>query len=134
MSKFRVKCPHCGDVSNVQDSGLCPKCGTAIDTNQPAALRLYRMGSPIGIAVGFGIYINGQPYGHLGNKESICIPLPFGTYNIHITAGATRRCKDLEVRLTPEAPLACAKARLKMGAFVNSVVIETSRPEDMPMP
>ena len=132
MSKFRVKCPHCGQVSNIQDNGQCPKCGTAIDTNQPAALRLYRMGNPIGMAVGFGIYINGEPYGHLGNKESVCIPLPYGTYTVRMTAGLNRRCKDYEVRLTPEAPLACAKAHLKVGVVLNSVVIEPARPEDMP--
>ena len=132
MSGFRVKCAHCGEVANVTAGAKCPKCSNPIDTDQPGMLQLYRMGSPIGIAVGFGIYIDGQPYGHLGNKESIRIPLPYGTYTLHITAGMSRRCKDLTVVLSPEEPLVCAKVHLDMGLFTNTVAITKSDPSVMP--
>ena len=133
MSKaFRIKCPKCGSIQDLMQSGPCPKCGTNIAVEQPGVLQIYRMGSPLGVAVGYGIYINDVPYGHLGNTESIRIPLPFGTYKIHMTCGATRRCQDLTVTLGPTTPWICMKAHIKPGFWTNTIIIENANPSEMP--
>ncbi len=129
---LRAKCPHCGNVYNALGPGPCPKCRNQVDTNQPGMLQLYRMGNPMGMAVPFSIYINGQPYGHLANKESIRIPLPLGAYTLHMAHGMSRRCVDLQVNLTPQSPYVCAKAHLKVGMWSNTVVIELANPNEMP--
>ena len=36
---------------------------------QPAAIAVYRMGNFVGMANGFGLYLNEQPFGAIGNKE-----------------------------------------------------------------
>ena len=98
---LRLKCPSCGEVMNAAGFCNCTKCGTPIRYNGWGMLQIYRMGSPVGIAAGYGIYLDGQPYGHLANKESIRIPLPMGTHTLHMTCGMTRRCEDLTFTLTP---------------------------------
>ena len=85
---LRLKCPSCGEVMNAAGFCNCTKCGTPIRYNGWGMLQIYRMGSPVGIAAGYGIYLDGQPYGHLANKESIRIPLPMGT---HTDAGGPCR-------------------------------------------
>ena len=129
---LRAKCPNCGEVFNTQSNCYCPKCGTPINFTGFGMVQSYRMGSPIGIAVGYGVYIDGQPYGHLANKESIRVPLPFGTHTLHMTCGATRRCQDLTFTITPQAPIAYVKGHIKMGAWSNSIVIEPALPSEMP--
>ena len=112
---LRLKCPSCGEVMNAAGFCNCTKCGTPIRYNGWGMLQIYRMGSPVSIAAGYGIYLDGQPYGHLANKESIRIPLPMGTHTLHMTCGMTRRCEDLTFTLTPEAPAAYVKASIRMG-------------------
>lgn len=129
---LRTKCPQCGELLETLGDCVCGKCGTPISFAGMGMVQIYRMGSPIGIAVGYGIYLNGQPYGHLANKQSIRIPLPFGTYTLHITCGMTRKCSDLTFTLTPQAPCAYVKARIKMGAFTNKIMIEPALPSEMP--
>lgn len=129
---YRLKCPTCQNVMDAAGPTVCPKCGTPVDVNQGGMIQLYRMGSPIGIAVGFGIYINGQPCGHIGNKQSLLIPVPYGTYTLHCTAGMTRRCQDLVVTVTPQAPVVFTKVRIKMGFWTNSLVVEPSTQAEMP--
>lgn len=129
---YRLKCPKCQNVMDSTGPVICPQCQTPVDVNQGGLIRLYRMGSPIGIAVGFGIYINGQPCGHIGNKQSLLIPVPFGSYTLHVTAGMLRKCQDLSFTLTPQTPVACAKARIKPGFLTNSIVIEPADPSEMP--
>ena len=132
MSKlYRVKCGACGEVQDIAAAKVCSKCGKEIEVSA-GAIQLYRMGSPVGVAAGFGIYINGQPYGHIGNKETFRIALPYGKYTVHCTCGMTRKCNDLTVELTPESPIAYAKASIKMGFWANSINIETAKAEDMP--
>ena len=79
---LRLKCPSCGEVMNAAGFCNCTKCGTPIRYNGWGMLQIYRMGSPVSIAAGYGIYLDGQPYGHLANKESIRIPLPMGTHTL----------------------------------------------------
>lgn len=130
--KYRVKCPRCGEVMNLYADGRCEKCGTPVTTQFPAMLQLYRMGNYVGVATGFGLYINNVPYGYIGNKESLRIPLPYGTYTLHVAMGMSRKCKDLTFTLTPQAPVMYAKTRITLGVWSNTFIIEPARPEEMP--
>lgn len=132
MAAFRVKCPGCGNVADLTANAPCPKCGAPLSAPGQGYLQLYRMGSPIGIALGYGIYLNSQPYGHLANQQSVVIPLACGSYTLHCTCGMTRKCQDLTFEITPEAPVVYAKARIRMGAFVNKIIIERAEKSDMP--
>lgn len=129
---YRVKCSKCGNVLDVTGSLPCPKCGNPIDINVGGMVQVYRMGSPIGVAAGYGIYLDGQPMGHLANKQSILIPVPFGNHQLHMTCGMTRRCQDLLFAVTPESPNVYAKARIKAGFWTNKIIIEFANPSDMP--
>lgn len=129
---FRMKCPSCGQVSDVAANGACPKCGCALQTAQPGLLKIYRMGNFIGSAVGYGIYLNEVPFGHVGDRETVNIPLPFGTYKLHMTAGMTRKCNDLTFTIAPEDPVICVKAHIRMGVFTNTIIVERVDPSTMP--
>lgn len=130
--KYRLKCPQCGEVLNTYHDTQCPKCRNNLFVNQPGMLQLYRMGNFFGHAGAFGVYINGQPYGYIGNRESLKISLPYGTYNLHIACGMSRKCNDLLFTLTPETPRMYAKTYIKPGFWTNSFGIEVARPEEMP--
>ena len=131
MSKLRVKC-SCGEVTNATPGGTCPKCNKPLEIPEDAVIRLYRMGSPLGVAGGFGIYLNGEPMGHIGNKETVMLPVKYGTYTLHVAAGMNRKCQDLTCTLTLENRFANAKVWMKPGFWSNSFVIEPAAPEDMP--
>ena len=131
-SSFRVKCPGCGKVADLPMGAPCPSCHAPMPPLPNSFIQIYRMGSPIGMAVGYGLYINGEPYGHIGNRQSICVPLPYGSYNLHFTCGMTRRCQDLVVLLTPETPAGFVKAHIRMGFWTNKIIAEPALPEDMP--
>ncbi len=132
-TKFRVLCPKCGEVLNIINDQPCPKCSMPLSCTNQGEIQMYRMGSPIGIAVGFGIYINGMPMGHIANKESLRIVLPYGTYNIHLTCGMTRRCEDAVVTLSPECPIAYVKGAIKMGFWTNRTIVKVVTKEEMPI-
>ncbi len=124
-AKIRIKCPHCNEVNNVPASATqCPECHQPVQTVNQGYLYLYRQGSPYGVAGGFGIYLNGVPFGHIGNKELLCFPLPYGTYNIHCAAGMSRKCEDLQVTLSPESNVAYTKVHIRPGFWANSFVVE----------
>lgn len=128
-AKLRVKCNKCGKVVNtVPGNFTCPECKMQMDIPPQACVYLYRQGSFYGVAGGFGIYVNGEPYGFIGNKETLCIPLPFGTHTFHCAVGMSRRCRDLQITLTPENPQAYAKVYIKPGFWTNSFVIEPMDP------
>ena len=114
--KYRVKCPSCGNVQNLNASGPCSKCGAQLSVDQPAALVLYRMGNMMGAATGFGLYLNEVPYGAIANKETLYIPLPYGDYKLHIVCGMNRKCNDPVLRLTPEDPFICLKVHMKWAS------------------
>ena len=130
--KIRVKCPTCQTVQDIFQDAPCCKCQNMLSASGEAAIQLYRMGSPIGIAVGYGIYLDGQPMGHLANKESVFIPVSAGSHNLHVTCGMTRRCNDLQINL-PAGTVAYAKARIKPGFWTNTIIVEPANKEDMPM-
>ena len=130
---LRFKCKYCSTVSDLSPaSPVCPKCGQTVEGYEGGFIQIYRMGSPVGIAVGYGTYINGEPYGHIANTQSVRIPLPYGTYNLHFTCGMTRRCQDVAVTLSPESPAAYVKARIKMGFWTNKIIAEEVDASTMP--
>ena len=96
---FRVKC-SCGKVLNAAVGNVCPKCKQPLKFSPDGMISIYRKGSPLGIAGGFGLYLNGEPYGHIGNRETVKIPVAFGTYTLHVAAGMNRRCTDLIINVT----------------------------------
>lgn len=129
VPKIRIKCPRCGNVENVHPGNeICPKCQTPADTLNQGCIYIYRQGSAYGIAGKFGLYINGEPYGHIGNKELLCLPLKFGTYNVHSAVGMSRKCRDLQVTISPENPVAYTKVYIKPGFWTNSFVVEPMDP------
>ena len=131
---LRIKCPSCGEVQDIPANGPCRKCSNALVLPEDGVIQIYRMGSPLGIAVGMGIYLNEVPLGYLANAEQIRIPVAYGHYKVHMTHGANRRCKDAEFDITPENRFVYLKARLKMGLITNTVVIEPSTADQMPNP
>lgn len=128
-AKIRIKCPHCGEAINVHSvTDACSECKKPLDIAEEGNIYIYRQGSVYGIAGGFGLYLNGQPYGHIGNKELLRIPVKFGTYNIHSAVGMSRKCRDLQVTITPENPVAYTKVYIKAGFWTNSFVVEPVDP------
>ncbi|MBR4057186.1 MAG: hypothetical protein IKK00_03505 [Oscillospiraceae bacterium] len=124
-AKIRIKCAHCGEASNVHSVyEPCPNCKQPLGIQEEGSIYIYRQGSAYGIAGGFGLYINQQPYGHIGNKELLRIPVKYGTYNIHSAVGMSRKCRDLQVSITPENPVAYTKVYIKPGFWTNSFVVE----------
>lgn len=132
INNFRIKC-NCGLVQDAAAGAVCPQCKQPINFPQGGMIYLYRKGSPMGVAGGFGIYINGTPLGLIGNKQTVAIPVGFGTYNLHVAAGMNRKCKDLAINITPENPIAYAKVYMKPGFWTNSFVVEPSTKEEMPL-
>lgn len=117
-------------MSNIpENSSVCPECKKKIEVSSDACIYLYRQGSPYGIAGGFGIYLNGEPYGYIGNKELLRFPLPYGTYTLHCAVGMSRKCKDMEITLTPDNKEVYAKVYIKPGFWANSFVIEPLDPK-----
>lgn len=129
IPKIRVKCPHCGHASNVQSvNDICPKCKQPLGLSDEGSIYIYRQGSFFGCAGAFGLYINGEPYGHIGNRELLRMPVKFGTYNIHSAVGMNRRCRDLQVTITPENPVVFTKVHMRPGFWTNSFVLEFMDP------
>lgn len=131
MSKLRTKCPQCKTVQDIQGATQCTNCGNPL-MPQAGTISVYRKGSPIGAAMGFGVYINDQPFGHIAATESVTFTLPYGTYKFHMTCGATRRCKDMMVTISPEFPAAYLRAAMKSGFWSNTILIDPMKPEEFP--
>ena len=129
---YRVKC-SCGNVLDATEGTVCAKCRQPVTIPQGGMIHLYRKGSPYGVAGGFGIYINNVPLGHIGNKQTVNMPVSYGTYTLHVAVGMSRKCRDLTVNITPENPVAYAKVYIKPGFWANSFVIEPSTKEEMPL-
>ena len=92
MSKnLRIKCPSCGNVADVPGNGNCAKCNNPLVLPEDGVIQMYRMGNPLGMAVGFGIYLNDIPMGHLANSESIRVPVSYGHYKVHRTDSSISR-------------------------------------------
>jgi hypothetical protein len=129
-AKIRVRCPHCGEVNNVNSANdICPNCNNPLGLDGEGSIYVYRQGSPYGIAGGFGLFLNDLSYGFIANKELLRIPVKYGTYNIHSAVGMSRKCRDLQVTVTPENPVAYTKVYIKAGFWANSFVVEPVDPK-----
>ena len=129
-AKIRVKCPKCGNANNVFSvEDVCPSCKQPTGLTEEGNIYIYRQGSPYGIAGGFGLYINTQPYGYIGNKELLRLPVKYGTYTVHAAVGMSRKCRDMQVIISPENPTAYLKVYIKPGFFANSFVVEPLDPK-----
>ena len=128
-AKIRIKCPHCGEASNVHSvNDLCPECKKPMDIVEEGNIYIYRQGSVYGVAGGFGLFINDVPYGYIGNKELLRLPGKYGTYTIHSAVGMSRKCRDLQVTVAPENPAVYTKVYIKPGFWANSFVVEPVDP------
>lgn len=129
-AKIRAKCPRCGEVVNIHtENDVCPKCKSPMELSGEGKIYIYRQGSVYGIAGGFGLFINGEASGYIGNKELLCFPVKYGTYNLHSAVGMSRKCRDLQVTISPENPVAYTKVYIKPGFWANSFVIEYMDPK-----
>lgn len=127
---IRIRCAACKNVADVQNDAGCPKCGAP---SAPGGyIKMYRMGSPLGVAVGFGIYIDNEPTGYIGNKQTCWIRVPFGTHRLHVAQGANRRCNDAMITITPDHPLEAVKVAIKAGFWSNSFNIQATNPSEIP--
>lgn len=126
---FRIKCPHCGKIINIHaNANSCPECKKTFMLPSEGKIYLYRQGSPYGVAGGFGVFINSIPFGYIGNKELLCIPVPYGTYTLHSAVGMSRKCEDLQVTVSPNCPNVYTKVYIRPGFWANSFVIEPMDP------
>lgn len=133
MATFRVKCSSCKKVYDFSGADKC-KCGAEISVGgeNVGMIQLYRMGNFVGSATGWSIYIDKEPYGHIGNRQCIRLPLPYGTHLVHVVPPMSSRCNDPQITLTAEKPIVCLKGHLNMGFWANKVVLEEADPAEMP--
>ena len=129
---LRIKCPSCGTVQDVAANGPCQKCSTLLNLPEDGVIQIYRMGSPLGVAVGMSIYLNEVPLGHLANAESIRIPVAYGHYNISFSHGGIKKCIPAEFDVTPQDRFIYLKAHIKPGLLTNTIVTERVPAETMP--
>ena len=124
----RYRCPN-GDVfDGTEQQTACPKCGAPLAKG--GYIQMYRMGNYMGSAVGMGVYIDDVPCGHIANKQSIRISVPFGSHKVHVTHTTTRKCNDPVFTVTPQAPYVWCKAHFSKGGF--AIAVEPANPQDMP--
>ena len=127
--RTRLKCPHCGKAFNLKESSICPKCKKQIETDQPAAIIINRVKNPQYIstkhrAVNYEVYINNMTYGCIEGRQTVCFPLPYGTYHIHVVSIGKRKCNDPVITLSPEDSVACFKVFERKGFIQNSLILE----------
>lgn len=124
----RYRCPN-GDVfDGFASQTSCPACGAALQKG--GYIQVYRMGNMMGMAVGMGVYVDDIPFGHVGNKQSVCISVPYGRHKLHMTHTSTRACNDPVYMITPQNPHVYCKAHFSAGGF--RITIEDATPESMP--
>lgn len=126
--KVRYRCPNGHVFDGNEQQTVCPTCGAPLPKG--GYIQIYRMGNFSGAAVGMGVYVDDIPYGHVANKESIRISLPFGAHKIHMTHTTTRKCNDPIITIAPNAPSAFCKAHFTKAGF--AIAIEPASPADMP--
>ena len=128
--KIRYKC-LCGHVDDTKEGAVCKKCGRPQEENC-GYFKLYRLGNVMGFMSPFTIYIDGISYGRIGNKQTCWIRLPFGAHSISIAAGFNNRGNDLQFTLSPNHPLECGKVHIRVGAVLNSYIVEPASNEEVP--
>ncbi len=126
---IRYRCANGHVFDSGRAAASCPTCGAPLPAG--GTIQIYRMGNIMGAAVGMGVYVNDIPYGHLGNKQSIRISVPYGAHRIHVTHTTTRKCNDPVFTVSPEFPYAWCKAHFSRGGF--SITVEQADPREMPV-
>ena len=128
--KIRYKC-SCGHVDDLKQGQPCKKCRQPQDENR-GFFKLYRMGNALGVMAPFTIYIDGEKCGKIGNKQTCWISLPYGSHAISIAAGFNKRGTELLFSLSPDHPLECGKVHMRVGAIMNSYIVESAPNESVP--
>ena len=126
--RVRYRCTGGHVFDGEEGLTACPTCGAALPAG--GFIQLYRMGNPMGAAVGMGVYIDDTPFGHLATKQSIRISVPYGPHKVHVTHTSTRKCNDPVYTVTPEYPYAWCKAHFTKGGF--AIEVEQADPSEMP--
>ena len=124
--RYRCAGGHIFDGNEGQT--VCPTCGAPLPAG--GLIQLYRMGNYMGMAVGMGIYIDDVPHGHIANKQSIRISVPYGRHKVHVTHTTTRKCNDPVFEITPDQPCVWCKAHFSAAGF--KITVEQADPKDMP--
>ncbi len=133
--KLRVLCSSCNAVNETTGGGSinCSQCGRPFTLPVEGVIRLYRMGSPMGMAVGFGIYIDDKPCGYIGNTESLSIPIGPGRHTLYMRMrGQPTRSEVTTFTVTPTDRVFCFKVHIKTGFWKGTLVIERVRDSEMP--
>ena len=114
---LRVKCPNCQKVQDINGITTC-QCGFNLEPQQ-GTVTLYRKGHPIGSGVGAGVYIDGQPFGHLAVTEAVTETVPQETTEEvtteeettveETTEEATQVNEDDSLPATEETPVTSAE-------------------------
>jgi hypothetical protein len=125
----RYRCPNGHVFDGNANQEFCPECKAQLQKG--GYIQMYRMGNYMGMAVGMGIYINGEPYGHLGNKQSVRISVPFGSHKVHVTHTTTRACNDPVLTVSPQAPYVWCKASFAKMGFV--IEVKPAAEDSMPL-
>ncbi len=128
--KIRYKC-SCGNIADTKEGVPCKKCGAPQEENC-GYYKLYRMGNALGFMSAFTINVDGEPFGRIGNKQTCWIKLPYGQHTISVTAGFNKRGNEVPFMLTPDHPLEGGKVHIRVGAIMNSYVIEPAPTETIP--
>ncbi len=124
--RYRCASGHVFDSKVPQTN--CPTCGAPLPSG--GLIQIYRMGNMIGAAVGMGVYIDDVPLGHLANKQSSRVSVPYGMHKVHVTHTTTRKCNDPVFTVTQEYPYVWCKAHFSKGGF--AITVEQANPQDMP--
>ena len=124
----RYRCAGGHVFDGQEGQTVCPTCGAPLPYG--GMIQIYRMGNYMGCAVGMGIYIDDVPCGHVGNKQSVRISVPFGKHKVHVTHTTTRKCNDPVFEVTPENPCVWCKAHFSAAGF--KITVEQADPKDMP--
>ena len=130
---YKIKCPSCGYVYDAGFTSVCKKCNTphTVDFANNGFIQLYRMGHFSGAMNAQGIYLNGEPMGHVANTGTALIELAPGRYTLHCTIGMCRNCEDLSLVIEP-GKIICVKSQMKMGAIKNKILLHVVDPSEMP--
>ncbi len=124
----RYRCAGGHVFDGAEGQTVCPTCGAPLPSG--GYIQIYRMGNMMGMAVGMGIYIDDIPCGHLANKQSIRVSVPFGSHKVHVTHTTTRKCNDPVFTVTPQSPYVFCKAHFSGGGF--RIAVEPASPSEMP--
>ena len=131
---YRIKCASCGFVGDYVNDGThvykCGKCGAP--HTFAGQMLLSRMGSPYGVAAGFGVYIDGAPFGHIANKQTVRILLPEGLHNIHVSCGMNRKCNDYTFTIDDKYNTFSTKVYMKPGFWTNTLVLAPCPMSEIP--